>query len=525
MVTDNALVQAAMGGYPDLTYAGGYGLLGPAVDMAGNVSQYRLGRGQLAQGYADALFARRMQLAQLAQDPYNPIAYLEAMAQTGAPVSMLGRMTPLTPVVPQPAPTAADQYVMDFLQHPEAEPSDVQRVRDAYARDPEAAARYFGASEQARRNLAGMAGGGSLMLRRPAVVMDAWSGKPLATLAENGRELMRETSTGVRAVPQPGVSRQLGRERQRAIVQMALGRMAQPAQQPAPDMQTRFQSAYNARVGSPAYDQALDLNADGRISILDVSRWAKTQQPLVGMAGGGKFYGFDTPEQAMAFAAATKGQTQQQVLAAAQRPSGTYQYGAKRYDFSTIPGLNPDGSVTAYGTTVRANPGESQDAFLQRIGGWAAQGENDKLVRKYGPYSGVTYTPGVGETDYRGLPKEQNKALMSALGSTAQAAAASTGTGATGGATTGGGTGPTSQQALAKELAGALATVEGVPFELVDKLGRGEMISVNDIPPQLWPRLAPRTRAILIGYLQSAGYGGQQDIADAIERQTPGGYF
>ena len=93
------------------------------------------------------------------------------------------------------------------------------RVYAAYDEDPIRAEKFFG-----RPDPRGNASGGYQRLNKPVTVFDI-SGKPVATGAENGPEMMRVDRGGVRFKPLPGVSRQLPSWRPGQIARQTMGNM------------------------------------------------------------------------------------------------------------------------------------------------------------------------------------------------------------------------------------------------------------------------------------------------------------
>jgi len=98
-------------------------------------------------------------------------------------------------------------------------------VRAAYARDPVNADRYFKLTEEQRRALAGLAGGGKMVLPEPSVVKGARTGRIWATLAEEGPEMIEPAAGGMKVTPMKGVPRRTTRRKQDEILDMERGRM------------------------------------------------------------------------------------------------------------------------------------------------------------------------------------------------------------------------------------------------------------------------------------------------------------
>ena len=93
------------------------------------------------------------------------------------------------------------------------------RVYAAYDEDPVRAEKFFG-----RPDPRGNAAGGYQRLTKPVTVFDV-SGKPVATGAENGPEMMRVDRGGVRFKPLPGVSQKLPSWRPGQIAKTTMGNM------------------------------------------------------------------------------------------------------------------------------------------------------------------------------------------------------------------------------------------------------------------------------------------------------------
>jgi len=95
---------------------------------------------------------------------------------------------------------------------------NIARVREAYGRDPEAAARFFGQNPDNLRRMFGAAGGGNFTLHGgPKLIMDADTGEFDATLNENGGEGLSDLPGGGMRV-HPGKNTRLSAEQQERIV-------------------------------------------------------------------------------------------------------------------------------------------------------------------------------------------------------------------------------------------------------------------------------------------------------------------
>src|SRR5581483_4736058 len=184
--------------------------------------------------------------------------------------------------------------------------------------------------------------------------------------------------------------------------------------------------------------------------------------------------------------------------------------------YKAYQGNNPD----------EQQPGGSFDASQQVMYRFGGLGPRVHTVAAGRGDARGAFTAALGTQQLDEYAHEHGGRVFAPLGRGA-AAPAAVGAPTTGSAGQGAGaaSGDNSQQALAKELAAGIATVEGVPQAFVETLSRGEVPDLNQLPPEVWPRLAPRMRAILVGLLQSKGYGGQEDVADAIDRQTAASYF
>jgi hypothetical protein len=136
------LYDQAQSAGDDLGIPRGYGYYDPYVSLAGIVGNYRLGQGGLAQGLGQDEFSRQMQLAQLAQNPFNIVSALDMYARTGArnPVSnpVLENIEPWMPTLPGSRYT---DFADSLLGMPDAATRRV--IEDAYARDPAGAEDFF----------------------------------------------------------------------------------------------------------------------------------------------------------------------------------------------------------------------------------------------------------------------------------------------------------------------------------------------------------------------------------------------
>ena len=189
--TDDQIRGLAGQGAGGMNLAGGSGLLDPAAESARIASAYSLARAQLAANLDNDRFSESMQLADRAANPFNVVGYLEALKRTGAAYPLNTNTLTTIAGADTPADSPERMKLREFLRSDNPEP---------------------------------FAGGGTMVLDRPAVLVDAMTGQPRATLSENGPETLMSNGNGrYRVAPTPGVSRRLGRGRQRAILDMAVG--------------------------------------------------------------------------------------------------------------------------------------------------------------------------------------------------------------------------------------------------------------------------------------------------------------
>ena len=179
--------QVAMGAAGGMNLAGGYGLLDPAIRMAGVNSAYKLGRAGVAQTANDQAWGRTMDAATMAGKPQNIVSYLDLLARSNTGIPLNNPIVEnIRPMFPTPAGSYDDQ-IGDFLgDNPDA-----------------------------------FAGGGRYMMDGgPKVLMDADTGMIDATMNENGGEGLSDLPGGGVRV-HPGKDKRLGKYRQSKIVKDA----------------------------------------------------------------------------------------------------------------------------------------------------------------------------------------------------------------------------------------------------------------------------------------------------------------
>ena len=189
--TDDAIRGLASGGGGGMSLAGGYGLIEPAAESARIASAYSLARAQLAAQLENDRFNENMQLSDRAAQPFNVVGYLDALERTGAAYPLNVNRVDNIAIPPDTRESPERVKLREFLRSDKPQP---------FAR------------------------GGAMVLDRPSVLIDAYTGQPRATMAENGPEILDYEGGGnYRVQTVPGVSKRMGRGVQRRILDSAVG--------------------------------------------------------------------------------------------------------------------------------------------------------------------------------------------------------------------------------------------------------------------------------------------------------------
>lgn len=170
-----------------------------------------LNRGTTALDLLTLLYQRAAERAEAERSPFRFIDYLRNVStlppgEAGNPIqALIGRDVFIEPKVPVETPEERTllERLMSFanpaspFQTERVENPDLVRVREAYARDPVAAQRFF---EEASRNPEGVrrmfgprqfARGGTMVTDEPVVAIGARSRRPRFIAGEAGPELVR----------------------------------------------------------------------------------------------------------------------------------------------------------------------------------------------------------------------------------------------------------------------------------------------------------------------------------------------
>lgn len=189
---------------------------------------------------ADFIRAYAGDLRAAEQDPFRLGEYMTNVARVGGanPLqTLIGEGVSIEPQLPDPYADPRFQNLLGSLYDygtpppvssvPDRTAADttsaesLARVREAYERDPQAAAIFFSQKPEDLQRMFGAAGGGEMMLDRPVTVFDI-EGNPVATAGENGPEMMDMEDDGMRFEPQEGVSRTLRPGQSTAIAEMTM---------------------------------------------------------------------------------------------------------------------------------------------------------------------------------------------------------------------------------------------------------------------------------------------------------------
>lgn len=245
-------------------------------------------------------------------------------------------------------------------------------------------------------------GADSLMLRNPIVAIDTVTKQPVFTIAENGKELIKETKKGIKVVPQKGVSQKLDPRKQAAMVKQlqipgyATGYAALPGKDPAVGSaalgQARFQNLQD-----PAWRDQWFQWLNDRSTALRAYSAAHPGENMTSQIATSLGYGAASQPGRQAEVDAMNGVRQQQGL----RPLGiTEGTGAAQTPQLQAPGLAAQPvSVTPLSTPAAQPAAATNNYDVNQVAGPSAIGAVDYAQKKKNmpAYSQGGYIPSSSE--------------------------------------------------------------------------------------------------------------------------------